>query len=122
MGASKPPRYVYKQVPALLKPPKRSIQRALPSALHIGITAAFSILVFAIINVAVSYSLGPRHKWAGIIQTATQVSLDAADASAPARFGSNYCPAVYASAWMLQYMPAFATDAINAPQTTRQSY
>jgi hypothetical protein len=91
MVARKPPRYVYRQVPALLKPPKRSIQRALPSALHIGITAAFSILVIAIINVSVSYSLGARHKWSIIIQTATQVSMDAAAASAAARCGSRYC-------------------------------
>lgn len=78
MGTTKPPEYLYRQVPALLKPPKRSFQRALPSALHIGFTATFSILVFAIINVAVTHSLGPKHKWTSIVHTGTQVRMCAA--------------------------------------------
>lgn len=43
---------VYKPSPLLVKPGKRSMQEALPSALHMGLSVGLSLLVFAIINVS----------------------------------------------------------------------
>eukprot|EP00882_Tetradesmus_deserticola_P006248 GHRQ01006576.1.p1 GENE.GHRQ01006576.1~~GHRQ01006576.1.p1 ORF type:complete len:425 (+),score=171.70 GHRQ01006576.1:372-1646(+) len=94
MVAARPPNYVYRQVPALLKPPKRSLRRALPSALHTGITATFSILVFAIINVSVTYSLGAGHKWSLIINTATKMAMITITILATPNLGKSFTKAV----------------------------
>lgn len=72
-AAATNPSHVYKASPLLAKPGKRSRQDALPSALHMGVCVALSLLVFAIINICVSEHLGHRNPFTRLVQSGTMV-------------------------------------------------
>lgn len=64
---------LFKEVPILLKPPKRPISKALHSAEHIGLSSTLSILILAIINATVTERLGAQHLWSKLVQAGTMV-------------------------------------------------
>jgi len=72
-AAPPPAAQTYRSSPLLMKPGKRSRQEALPSALHMGICVTLSLLVFAIINICVTESLGPKNPWTKLVQSGTMV-------------------------------------------------
>ncbi|KAF8072620.1 ASF1B [Scenedesmus sp. PABB004] len=65
----------YRKTPLLLKPPKRSVSRSLPSALHIGATSTLCVLIYAIINSAVTLKLGPQARWTKLVNQGTMMSM-----------------------------------------------
>jgi hypothetical protein len=66
----------YRPNPLLVKPGKRTMQEALPTALHMGICVGSSLLVFAIINICVTEKLGKRNPFTALVQSGTMVSLN----------------------------------------------
>lgn len=74
-AAPPPAAQTYRSSPLLMKPGKRSRQEALPSALHMGICVTLSLLVFAIINICVTESLGPKNPWTKLVQSGTMMAM-----------------------------------------------
>eukprot|EP00878_Enallax_costatus_P017853 GHUV01018760.1.p1 GENE.GHUV01018760.1~~GHUV01018760.1.p1 ORF type:complete len:366 (+),score=100.73 GHUV01018760.1:84-1181(+) len=66
---------LFQKVPVLLKPPKRTIAKALPSALHVGLSSTLSVLLLGIINIAVTLGLGPRNPWSKLVQAGTMMAM-----------------------------------------------
>lgn len=66
----------YRPNPLLVKPGKRTMQEALPTALHMSICVGFSLLVFAIINICVTEALGQKNPFTALVHSGTMVRLN----------------------------------------------
>jgi hypothetical protein len=65
----------YRPIPFLLKPHKRNMRDALPSALHLSAAVTLCVLVFAVIAICVTHAHGPRAPWSKLIQSGTMVRV-----------------------------------------------
>lgn len=72
-GSQATPARPYRPSPLLAAPGKRSRQEALPSALHMALSVAASLLVFAINNICVTELLGKGNYWTRLVQPGTMV-------------------------------------------------